>query len=179
MRSSEFYTLQILIVPREEILQGRHLRRYLKAILSTNAKNFTNIEDFCVINSYLFKPLSTAHFPALADKTNLHLQYQNVSKVAEALSRLTVGEWDEVAVRQRINVAVLGEEAVAWLDSKTHAPSQSQKASLSEAQKQLRMALTGGQPGPSISNIIAILGKKACSKRLSEFEKVLNKATSP
>ena len=169
-----------ILSDRPGFLSGRDLREYVKGILRVEGRSMTNLDDFFSRHYYLFQdiilsPYKTDH----VNSTKVHdIPVVELVQIAAGLANITVEEWKvphleahlKEIVLQTSNTAPPPPGGVDEVEATTDLLSRAKKQRLwnRALHHYLRWALTEGNDGPTIANVLAILGRNESLSRLSK-----------
>ncbi|KAF2269781.1 glutamyl-tRNA synthetase [Lojkania enalia] len=120
------------------LLGDRSLEEYIKLIVKSDAENYTNANEFTYRNSFMFKPLRND--PSFTDA-------EGIPTMAKQLQE--VEDWAHHNIRKKIYEIIDGSSEEA-----------------KPVFKYLRKALTGSEEGMRVYDIMLILGRGECLRRL-------------
>ncbi|KAI9742008.1 MAG: Glutamate--tRNA ligase mitochondrial [Cirrosporium novae-zelandiae] len=142
----------------------RDLQTLVADVLHIDAKNYTNASRFFERNEYFFKPIRQTQrsYPA-THTVPFRVDFQMLLYLR---NNILFGEWTHDAIHERIE-GILKEYK---LDQETKDKKKLSDDDMKVVSKVfhtfLRWAITGGKPGPSIADIMEILGKRETFFRL-------------
>lgn len=161
---------------RNLILRERDLRSYLALIVRVDAKNYTTVEDFYQRNAYFFKPIVHSDLePGYHNQSFIYgVPILDLIKAAKTISQVHTESWNTTSLHNKISENVTSFTKAGGLlnDDSSGAeerPSDVAQRVFSKAlHSYLRWALAGGMPGPSIADIMAVLGRSTTLDRLND-----------
>ena len=140
----------------QALLRGRKLEGVVAVMLQAGHKGYTSSSDFVKRSSIYFEPVSSTLDIGKAD----YYLLQTLSTAATALCLVPNESW--IAAVHRQNVLSLQPDDAIGFTERQLPPGRWKK----ELYDFLRQVLLGSAPGPSIFEVMEILGKDVCTERI-------------
>lgn len=150
-------------------LKGVDLRRYLERILRADVKNFTNTDEFLQRNVYFFAPVFNSYYSIRTkDGRLVHtIPVDKLIKRTDELHQLGPQDWNSIVIRKTIEkIVAAATKSDATLDAQLG--KKRQRVWNQAIHHYLRWALAEGKEGPSIVDIMEILGREESLARLTQ-----------
>ncbi|KAL6711444.1 Glutamate--tRNA ligase mitochondrial [Coniothyrium glycines] len=127
------------------------LNSYVSSILTADAENFTNANEFLYRNAFFFSPLRpfSATTPPLATSSDIPLRSHKFAEVAAQ-------DWDKEHLMAKMHEII---------DGRTEG-----RQGAKDVYKYLRTVLTGREEGMRVYDVMTILGRRECLARLGVGE---------
>lgn len=167
----------------DNIIESRDLKHYIEAILKADARNYTKPSEFVERNKFFFQRPSREDRLSNGSQIKLHsvphsldrsILISDFDPIVAALYELPAKEWTAETIGQVIKNAV-SERSRETMDSikddieDLANVSKPVQISWSRAIHQyIRLAITGGKPGPDSAASMAALGQKETLQRLRD-----------
>jgi glutamyl-tRNA synthetase len=140
----------------QSLLRGRRLEDIVAAMLRAGKNDYISPSEFAQRCSIYFKPVASG---LSFEKPESH-SMKRLATAAAALCFVPAHSWTAAAHRQ--NILALQPDASGNITE----PKVLQQTWKKEFYSFLRQAFLGGAPGPTIPEIMEILGKETCTERI-------------
>lgn len=159
----------------ERILNGRSLRDYVTLIIKADAKNYTTPPAFIERNSYFFttptEPVDISPSPGGYD-----FHPKQLDLFAGRIAEVPAASWSSDALKAKI-AEIINDVAEATYDGRADAERREMLKAMNKAWYHfLRGRVARGTSGPSVADIMAILGPEETERRLCEGRRVRDAA---
>lgn len=159
----------------ESFLKGKDLREHIEQILRANLKNYTRLDTFFEQHLYFFGPVINSHYhPYTIDNRRRHeVPNSELVVAAEAVAHLGPDEWTSERIKKMLQAIVIrgsqsappGPEVLETVEER-RARVKRQKAYNVGFHHYLRWALAEDMKGPSVADIMLILGRDETLARI-------------
>lgn len=158
-----------------QILQSRPLVDMITPLIKADAKNYTNPKEFVARNSTFFTT-DISRPPYDRAVTQFDIPFSSLHTAAAAVTLIPKSHWTLETLRA--NFATYDAASAVPEEAKTV---DAEKKFKKELYHYLRWALSAGASGPTVPEIMIILGREETLKRLEEARKLTTEdgAVSP
>ncbi|KAH0538399.1 hypothetical protein FGG08_004999 [Glutinoglossum americanum] len=164
-------------IGRNNLKNGHSLRDYISAILKADSVNFTTPEDFWKRNSYFFAPIIIDQYPIRYSNGKMvhSVPVYDLVQCARQFENIPLQIWNSSAIKGKILEMAATSSGTSGLES-MECGKDKESTSIKRTQKEwskafhhyLRWAIAEGKEGPSIGQVMEILGRDISLKRLKE-----------
>jgi glutamyl-tRNA synthetase len=161
--------------PESKVVSGSDLKTHIMNIFFIDTKTYENPTSYVERNAYFFNDLPPVS-PSVESSiptSDLHDAVLEAMSQVETSSVALASSTDYVQVKERLDTAVseyarvIGEVCQARSISEGQVDKEKSKEWSKSLHRYLREKLCFGRPGPSSSQVMAVLGYEECMRRLA------------